>query len=77
MTIEQIQSGRITLLPGRISLQRAQELSWATAIIEKPLRIVPNWQALGSANPGDAYLRDFGVAGKPVYKCVDLRSLWA
>lgn len=68
MTIEQIQSGRIKLVPGRLSLQRVQELSWAPTIIENPTRIVPNWQVMGRANPGDAYIKDFGVAGRPIYR---------
>ena len=59
MTIEQIQSGRITLDPSRIQIRRAQELSWARPIIESPTMIVPNWQALGRAIPGDAYIKNF------------------
>jgi hypothetical protein len=54
MTVEQIQSGRIVLNPGRIEIRRAQELSWARSIIEVPTMIVPNWQAMGRAIPGDA-----------------------
>jgi hypothetical protein len=42
MTIEQIQSGRVTLNPSRIQIRRAQELSWARPIIEAPTMIVPN-----------------------------------
>jgi hypothetical protein len=42
MTIQQIQSGRIMLNPSRIELRRAQELSWARSIIERPTMIVPN-----------------------------------
>jgi len=68
MTIEQIQSGRIALLPDRISLQRARELSWAKSIIENPTQIVPNWQVMGRANPGDAYIKDFGLPGNPIYR---------
>lgn len=68
MTINQIQSGRIALLPDRISLQRAQELSWARSIIERPMKIVPNWQVMGRANPGDAYIKDFGLPGNPIYR---------
>ena len=54
MTIEQIQSGRIKLHPSRIQIRRAQELIWARPIIESPTMIVPNWQAMGRAIPGDA-----------------------
>jgi hypothetical protein len=67
MTIEQIESGRVSLVHGRFDFRRAQELSWARAIIEHPTMIVPNWQVMGSANPGDAYIKDFGV-GRPVYR---------
>jgi len=55
MTIQQIQSGRITLIPGRLDIRRAQELRWAQSIIESPTMIVPDWQVMGRANPGDAY----------------------
>ena len=68
MAIEQIKSGRVTLIPSRMSLQRAQELSWARTIIETPKMIVPNWQVMGRANPGDAYIKDFGVPGQPIYR---------
>jgi hypothetical protein len=67
MTIEQIQSGRIALNPSRLQLRRAQELSWARPIIESPTMIVPNWQALGRAIPGDAYIKNFG-AKEPIYR---------
>ena len=69
MTIEQIQSGRILLNPTRMSIQRAQELSWASLLITAPDKIVPNWQVMGRANPGDAYIRNFAERGaKPVYR---------
>lgn len=68
MTIEQIQSGRITLNPSRIQIRRAQELSWARSIIESPKMIVPNWQAMGRANPGDAYIKNFGTEAQPIYR---------
>jgi hypothetical protein len=68
MTIEQIQSGRITLNPSRIQIRRAQELSWARPIIEYPTIIVPNWQALGRAIPGDAYIKNFGTVVQPIYR---------
>jgi hypothetical protein len=68
MTIEQIQSGRITLNPGRIQIRRAQELSWARPIIEAPTMIVPNWQAMGRAIPGDAYIKNFGTEAQPIYR---------
>jgi hypothetical protein len=68
MTIEQIQSGRITLNPSRIQIRRAQELSWARSIIESPTMIVPNWQAMGRAIPGDAYIKNFGTESQPIYR---------
>jgi hypothetical protein len=68
MTIEQIQSGRIMLNPGRIELRRAQELSWARSIIESPTMIVPNWQAMGRAIPGDACIKNFGTESQPIYR---------
>ena len=68
MTIEQIQSGRITLNPGRIQIRRAQELSWARPIIEAPTMIVPNWQAMGRAIPGDAYIKNFGTDAQTIYR---------
>jgi hypothetical protein len=39
--------------------RRAQELSWARTIVESPTMIVPNWQVMGRANPGDAYIKSF------------------
>jgi len=68
MAIEQIQSERIKLVPGRFSLQRAQELCWAQSIIETPTMVVPNWQVMGRANPGDAYIKNFGQPEKPIYR---------
>ena len=68
MTGEQIQSGRITLNPSRLQIRRAQELSWARSIIEIPTMIVPNWQAMGRAIPGDAYIKNFGTEGQPIYR---------
>lgn len=68
MTVEQIQSGRITLVPERVDLGRAQELSWARSIVETPTMIVPNWQPMGRANPGDAYIKNFGAGNRKVYR---------
>jgi len=62
MTIQQIQSGRIALHPGRLDIRRATELPWARLIIEAPDMIVPNWQIMGRANPGDAYIKNFGTS---------------
>ena len=49
-------------------MQRAQELSWARAIVETPNLIVPNWQIMGRANPGDALIKNFGTEAHPVYR---------
>ena len=68
MTIEQIQSGRIRLVDGRFDVRRTQELSWARLIIESPTMIVPNWQIMGKANPGDAYIKNFGTDERPIYR---------
>ena len=68
MTIEQIQSGRIVLHPGRLDIRRAQELSWARSIIESPDKIVANWQVMGRANPGDAYIKNFGTDETPHHR---------
>ena len=68
MTIKQIQSGRITLHPARLDIRRAQELSWARSIIENPDKIVSNWQVMGRANPGDAYIRNFGTEEFPHHR---------
>lgn len=68
MTIQQIRSGRISLVPGRIDIRRATELSWARSIVESPTMIVPNWQIMGKANPGDAYIKNFGTKERPVYR---------
>jgi hypothetical protein len=68
MTIEQIQSGRFAFVPGRMDIRRAQELSWARSIIESPTMIVPNWQVRGSANPGDAYIKNFGTEERAIYR---------
>ena len=68
MTIDQIKSGRISLVPGRIDIRRTIELSWARLIVESPTMIVPNWQVMGKANPGDAYIKNFGTEERPIYR---------
>jgi hypothetical protein len=70
LVISQIDCGRVQLVAGRFSVRRARELSWAKSIVADPWKILPNWQALGRANPGEVYVRNFGTAEKPV-----LRSL--
>ncbi len=69
MTVDQIRSGRVNLTAGRFDIRRAQELSWASSIIQQPTMIVPNWQIMGKANPGDAYIKNFGIdGGRPIYR---------
>jgi len=68
MTIEQIKSGRIQLVAGRFDAQRAQELCHARTIACEPWRIVPNWQPLGRANPGEAYIKNIGADNDPIYR---------
>ena len=68
MAIQQIDSGRIVLNTGRIEPQRAQELTWVRSIVETPTLIVPNWQIMGRANPGDAYVKNFGTDERPIYR---------
>jgi hypothetical protein len=70
LTIEQIDCGRVQLVAGRFTVQRARELSWARLIVIDPWKILPNWQVLGRANPGEIYVRNFGSEREPV-----LRSL--
>ena len=68
MAVAQIDSGRLLMDPARIQIQRAQELSWARAIVETPDRIVPNWQVFGRANPGDAFIKNFGTSTRAIYR---------
>ena len=68
MTIDQISSGRILLKRDRFDVRRAQELSWARSIIESPDMIVSNWQIMGKANPGDAYIKNFGAGERKVHR---------
>lgn len=68
LTIQQIDSGRLQLVADRISLSRASELSWAKLIVADPWRILPNWQPMGKANPGEIYIRNFGTEKEPVMR---------
>jgi hypothetical protein len=70
MTIEQIESGRIQLVRGRFDVRRTQELSWARSILQNPMMIVVNWQVMGRANPGEAYIKNFGTDQNPAYRVV-------
>ena len=66
--IEEIERGRIELVAGRFDAQRAQELSWARDIVTDPWHIVANWQPLGRANPGEAYIRNCGTEEQPQHR---------
>jgi hypothetical protein len=68
LTIQQIDSGRVQLVSGRFSVRRARELSWARLIVVDPWKILPNWQVMGIANPGEVYIRNFGTEKKPVMR---------
>lgn len=68
MTIKQILCGRVELRAGRFDVRRAKELVLARSIIEEPSMIVPNWQVMGRANPGEAYIRNFGTEECPKYR---------
>jgi len=69
LAIEEIVRERIMFNPNRLDVRRTQELSWARSIAETPDMIVPNWQIMGRANPGDAYIKNFGLAGgRAIYR---------
>jgi hypothetical protein len=68
LTVSQIDSGRVHFVAGRFSVLRARELSWARLIVTDRWKILPNWQALGRANPGEVYVGNFGTEGKPVMR---------
>ena len=73
-TIRKIKAGEFKMFaatkhsPSNFSPQRAKELACAASLIRDPLMIVPNWQPLGKANPGEAYIRDFGRDGRKRYR---------
>ena len=69
-TIRRIKAGEFRLFhgtkysPANFSMQRAKDLACALSVIQDPQMIVPNWQPLGKANPGEAYIRNFGKDGR-------------
>ncbi|HET9099494.1 MAG TPA: hypothetical protein VFN62_03810 [Acidobacteriaceae bacterium] len=69
-TIRRIKAGEFKMFngtrhsPANFSVQRAKDLACALAVIQDPWMIVPNWQPLGKANPGEAYIRNFGKDGR-------------
>ena len=64
--IRRINCGELKMFHGtqqsdaNFSLQRVQDLRFCLDIARDPDLIVPNWQPFGRANPGEAYIRDFG-----------------
>jgi hypothetical protein len=36
--------------------------------MQEPTMIVPNWQVMGRANPGEAYIKNFGTEMRAVYR---------
>ena len=71
--ISNIKSGQIRFFfggrhsPPNFSIERAKQLSLVRSIIRDPWRIVENWQPMGRANPGEAYIRNFG-SGRARYR---------
>jgi hypothetical protein len=69
-TVRRIEAGEFKMFratkhfPANFSLQRAKELACALSTVREPEMIVPNWQPLGRANPGEAYIRNFGKDGR-------------
>jgi hypothetical protein len=69
-TVRRIKAGEFKMFhatkhfPANFSIQRAKELVCALSVIRDPEMIVPNWQPLGKANPGEAYIRNFGKDGR-------------
>lgn len=65
-TIRRIKTGEFKMFngtrhsPANFSVRRAKDLVCALSVIQDPQMIVPNWQPLGKANPGEAYIRNFG-----------------
>lgn len=68
--VRQIKAGEFKMFHGtrhslpNFSLQRAKELGCALSVLRQPDMVVPNWQPMGKANPGEAYIRDFGRNGR-------------
>jgi hypothetical protein len=69
-TIRRIKAGEFKMFygtehsPANFSIQRAKDLACALSVIREPESIVQNWQPLGKANPGEAYIRNFGKDGR-------------
>jgi hypothetical protein len=73
-TIRKIKAGEFKMFygtahsPANFSIHRAKELTCAISTIRAPEMIVPNWQPMGKANPGEAYIRNFGKGGRRRYR---------
>lgn len=71
LAIGQMQRGRFPLIHGKTpnyDPERVRNLAFAAALTQKPDFIVKNWQAQGSAYPGEVYVRDFGTSGRRKYR---------
>jgi hypothetical protein len=72
--IRQIKAGELKFFhgtkrfPPNFSLRRARDLACAMIVVRDPTIIVTNWQPLGSANPGEAYIRNFGKDKRRRYR---------
>ena len=68
-TIGEIRRGRFHLRGGTPNFDpiRVRNLALAADLVRQPDYIVPNWQVLGRANPGEVYMRDFGSNGRRAY----------
>jgi len=73
-TIRKIKAGEFRMFngssrfPPNFSASRAKELGCALSLIKSPEMIVPNWQPLGKANPGEAYIKNFGKGERRRYR---------
>jgi hypothetical protein len=73
-TIRKIKAGEFKMFNGssrlvpNFSASRAKDRACAPSLIKAPEMIVPNWQTLGKANPGEAYIRNFGRGDRRRYR---------
>jgi hypothetical protein len=62
---------------------KPEEYPWTSqrSSTESTDKIVPNWQVLGRANPGDAYIKNFGTEAVSHHRALicdraDLQRYW-
>lgn len=73
-TIRKIKAGELKMFngssrfPPNFCASRAKNLGCALSLLRAPEMIVPNWQPMGKANPGEAYIRNFGEDGRRKYR---------